>query len=306
MSTTSLPSLDTLRANAVVFVDDARVRIAITGDDRFTWLNGVVTCDVKPMIEDAGKAPRAAYGCALNVKGRVLGDVVVTSGDGELAAWVPRTASSAILDHWQKYVIMEDCDLALDASRKLVSIEGATAQAIVDEANLAARACKLDRFGLGGGFVIDAGDAAHVDSIVSLCKKHGGTSLDATAAHQLWVETARASWGADLDEHAYVQEARLEDRAVSFTKGCYVGQEVVCMLQMRGKVHRRLTQLAVDRAPAIGAQVTHGGEAVGHVTSVAAHDDGTATALAMLKSSVVPGETVDVAGTSARVVTDAR
>jgi folate-binding protein YgfZ len=301
----SLPPLDTLRQTAVAFIDEARARIAITGDDRFTWLNGVVTCDVKPIAEDQGKSPRAAYGCVLNVKGRVLGDVVVVAGGGELGAWVPRAASGAILEQWQKYVIMEDCELALDEVRRLVSIEGAKAQAVVDEASLGARAAKIDRFGVGGGFVLEAKDAAEADSIVELCKKHGGTRLDAASAHILMVETARATWGADLDEHAYVQEARLEDRAVSFTKGCYVGQEVVCMLQMRGKVHRRLAQLAVDGAAAVGAEVKHGGEVVGHVTSVAPHDDGTASALAMVKSSVAPGESVDVAGASARVVTDA-
>ena len=291
----SLPPLDTLRRTGVVFVDETRVRIAITGDDRFTWLNGVVTCDVKPIAEDAGKSPRAAYGCVLNVKGRVLGDVVVVAGGGELSAWVPRAASAAILEHWQKYVIMEDCELALDESRRLVLIDGTEAEG----------GAKLDRFGLGGGVVIEAKDAAEAQSIVVGCVRRGAARLDVESAHRLMVETARATWGADLDEHAYVQEARLEDRAVSFTKGCYVGQEVVCMLQMRGKVHRRLAQLAIDAAPAVGAEVKHGGEVVGHVTSVAPHDDGTAVALAMVKSSVASGESVDVAGSKARVVTDA-
>src|SRR5262249_29722884 len=155
----SLPPLDTLRASGVVFVDEARVRVAITGDDRFTWLNGVVTCDVKPIAEDAGNAPRAVYGCVLNVKGRVLGDVVVVAGGGELGAWVPRAASGPILEHWQKYVIMEDCELALDEARRLVSVEGT-------EGTKVERGAKLDRFGLGGGVAIETKDAAEAQSIV--------------------------------------------------------------------------------------------------------------------------------------------
>jgi folate-binding protein YgfZ len=309
----SLPPLETLRSTGVVFVDDARVRISIMGEDRFTWLNGVVTCDVKPMIDDAGKTRRAAYGCALNVKGRVLADVIVVSGEGELGAWVPRSAVEGVLELWRKYVIMEDCELAIDEGRTLVSIEGAKAQSMVDEAGIAERAARFDRFGIGGGFVVEMHNVDNpstpqsiLDSIVQICKKHGGSLLDSKSMHDLLVESARATWGVDLDAHAYVQEARIEDRAVSFTKGCYVGQEVVCMLQMRGKVHRRLVQLAVDRAPDVGAEVAHAGEVVGHVTSVAAHDDGSATALAMLKSSANVGEDVDIGGARARVVTDAR
>lgn len=285
--------------SVIVHVDDSRVRIAVTGEDRFTWLNGVLTCDLEPAIDDEGSTPRAFYGCALNVKGRVLGDVIVVAARGKLGAWVPRKASSPILELWKKYVIMEDCELALDEGRALVVVQGKAAQAPDADAG------SLDLYGLGGGFVCDV-DRSQAQSMVDRCVAAGSTPIDDGVAMKMKIEHARASWGFDLDEHAYVQEGGLEERAVSFNKGCYLGQEVVCMLQMRGKVHRRLVQLAVEGKADVGVEVKLGGEVVGTVTSVAPHDDGTATALAMLKSIATPGVEVDVGGAKGRVIVEAR
>lgn len=106
--------------------------------------------------------------------------------------------------------------------------------------------------------------------------------------------------GADTGERTLVQEAGLQDTHVSFTKGCYLGQETVSRAQHRGGVRRTLRVLRAGAPLAPGAEVTHDGAGVGAVTSVATDADGGALALAMLRTSVPPGAAVDVAGVAAR------
>ncbi|MDP9152281.1 MAG: folate-binding protein YgfZ, partial [Myxococcota bacterium] len=124
-------------------------------------------------------------------------------------------------------------------------------------------------------------------------------------------------FGADFDDQTYPQEASLETTAVSFDKGCYLGQEVVCMLEMRGHVKRKLVSVVIDAAepPPAGADV-HGqggasaagndgaGEVIGKVTSAAASPGlGKIVGLAMMKRAhSVPGTRITVAGASAKVV----
>ena len=100
--------------------------------------------------------------------------------------------------------------------------------------------------------------------------------------------------GVDTGPSTLVQEAGLEDVAVSFDKGCYLGQETVARAQFRGRVNRTLRRLRLDELPAqLPAPVTHEGKDVGAVTSAVALDDG-AVGLAILRRQVPPGARVGV------------
>jgi hypothetical protein len=300
----SLPTLDQVRASAALFHDAARARIAITGDDRFTWLNGAASADVAALKPKKGA--RAAYACVLTVKGKILGDAYVIAGEGdELAAWIPAASREAILAQWDKYIVMEDVELAHDESRALLLLQGGRAAAIAEAAGLSGRAAKLDDLGLGGGVALEV-PAADRAAIVEKLVAAGAIALDEAQLRALRTEAGRATWGVDFDGQSYIQEAGLEKRAVSFSKGCYVGQEVVCMLQMRGHVHRKLARLALDADGAtIGAEVQIDGAPVGKVTSVTARE-GRATALAMLKfGAIAPGKRVQIGPISGEIVGEA-
>jgi folate-binding protein YgfZ len=116
-----------------------------------------------------------------------------------------------------------------------------------------------------------------------------------------------ARFGEDFDDTTYPQEASLEKVAVSFEKGCYLGQEVVCMLQMRGHVKRKLVPVVMEAnvSPLPGAAVTdESGVAVGEITSVVASPTlGRPVGLAMVKrAQAQPGNHVVVGGARAEVV----
>ncbi len=124
---------------------------------------------------------------------------------------------------------------------------------------------------------------------------YDGEVLDADAYERWRVEHGRPRLGVDVDDKTIPQEAYLERDAVSFTKGCFLGQELVCRIDTRGHVNRYLRRLEVrDAVPERGAEVVAGDKAVGTVTSVVARDDGGAIALAMVRREVEPPASVTV------------
>jgi folate-binding protein YgfZ len=129
---------------------------------------------------------------------------------------------------------------------------------------------------------------------------------DDRAWEALRLDRAVPEFGADFDATTYPQEAGLEKRAVSFSKGCYLGQEVVFMLEKRGHVKRRLVTLRVDGdLPPRGAEVRGAdGEVVGNVTSAArVPTAGGPLAMAMVKRALATaGAELIVAGAKATVV----
>jgi len=296
-----MPTLEALRNGAVVQLDTTRTRVAITGGDREMWLNGVLTCDVLALAKHAG--PSSSYGCALTVKGRIVTDVVVVRDADRIGAWVAAARGAEVVETWDKHIVMEDCELALDESRALIWLQGSRAAEIAKQANVIGAA--LDDLGLSG-FVFDLPRDEATAALARMIEA-GAVEVDANSMHALRVEAGRATFGADFDDHAYVQEAGLTDRAVSFSKGCYLGQEVVCMAQNRGKVHRKLVKLVLDGNANVGEDVSADGAVVGKLTSVVPRDDGKALALAMIKTNAAdPGKVLAIGSTKAEVVAAAR
>jgi folate-binding protein YgfZ len=105
-----------------------------------------------------------------------------------------------------------------------------------------------------------------------------------------------------MDAETMPQEAGINDRAVSFTKGCYVGQETVARLHYRGKPNRHLRGLRLSQPAERGAEVALGDKAVGRVGSTCVSPRLGPIALALLRREAEPGATVDVGGAPAEVV----
>ncbi|MEO7097111.1 MAG: hypothetical protein ABI175_27875, partial [Polyangiales bacterium] len=179
----------------IVHVVADRMRIAITGDDRTKWLNGMVTCDVTPLATAA--TPRATYGCILNVKGKVLADVIVVASEGRLGAWVPRGTAAAVLELWNKYIIMEDCEVALDETRALVSVQGAGAEALLASLTsepFAAQAAPLDELGIGGGLVLEVAGSEGA-AVTARLAEAGARPADEAEVQRRRIGAARPAFG---------------------------------------------------------------------------------------------------------------
>jgi folate-binding protein YgfZ len=113
---------------------------------------------------------------------------------------------------------------------------------------------------------------------------------------RLRIEAGTPRFGRELDDRVLPAEAGLEERAISFSKGCYPGQEPIARQHFRGKVNRRLRVLEVDGAPDPETPVVHDGKDVGRVTSAVA-----GLALAYVRVSVPDGAALEVGGSPARL-----
>ena len=281
-----------------------RTGILVRGKDRTSWLNGLVTCELAKLGPTDG-----AYGLIVEKKGRIQTDFFAApaAGSGDpLALAVPRDGRDAILETLDHYLVMEDAELE-GADLVFWHLHGPRAAAVM--ADLAATyAGTLDLLGAGGAVVAaPAADAeATADRIAALVRSCGGAIVDDETWDAIRIERGIPRFGVEVDATLYPQEASLEKLAVSFDKGCYLGQEVVYMLENRGHVKRKLVSLDVegDGALAKGAPVTTPeGAPVGDVkSSVIGPEAGRPVALAMVKwAQTKPGTELRAGDRVARV-----
>ena len=125
---------------------------------------------------------------------------------------------------------------------------------------------------------------------------------DEAAAEIVRVEHGRPRYGVDLDDSVIPQEAGLNERAVSFTKGCYVGQETVARLHYRGKPNRRLLGLRLSEPVPTGTELKLGEKAVGKLGSVVVSPVLGPIALALVRREANPGDTLAADGATALIV----
>lgn len=251
---------------AAVFESRDRV-LHIQGDDARSWLSGQVTNDLRAL--DQGQA---VYVLAVSVKGRVLTDGWATLRDGELALVLPESRVELALGSFDKHIIMEDVELTLDPALRVLTVQGPDAERVVAAADLTSRAYAVARLG-STGFDIWATEAELAglkERLSEAARAIGGGLVDDETWAMAHVLAGVPRCGVDFGEDSYPQEAGLKGRAVSFNKGCYLGQEVICMLENRGQLSRRLVQLETSGVFSLeGATVATDseGKRVGDLTS---------------------------------------
>jgi folate-binding protein YgfZ len=147
-------------------------------------------------------------------------------------------------------------------------------------------------------------DAGATAAVAAALTDAGAVPISETAAECLRIEHGRPRYGIDLDDSVIPQEARLNDRAVSFTKGCYVGQETVARLHYRGKPNRSLRGLALSAPARTGEELTLGERKVGRLGSVAVSPRLGPIALALVRREAENGAVVAIGsdGITATVV----
>ena len=270
------------RESVLVVAAPERAAITVTGKDRSSWLNGLVTCDLAKLGPE-----QAAYGLLVEKKGKIQADLLVVPARGEpgtLALGVPAELRDSLLTTLDHYLIMEDAELAA-ADLAFWAVHGPKASELL---GLAPFSGKLDLLGTGGAVLAaPASERAAVETrLRGEVERLGGAIGDEAGWEAVRIEHGLPRFGLEVDTTLYPQEASLEKLAVSFDKGCYLGQEVVYMLEHRGHVKRKLVPLELDAdAPlAAGAEITTpDGAAVGEVRSWAIGASGRPVAIGMVK-----------------------
>jgi folate-binding protein YgfZ len=237
-------------------LDDAVV--AVRGADAQSWLQGQVTNDL------GERAPGdAVYALVLNARGRILSDAWILVRDVELLLVLPRAAEAGVLAHFDAHLVMEDVELAA-LPCAVVTVQGPQAREVIDVAGVEGYPC--DRLGFGGfDVLVDADDDGA--ALIAAAARLGGGEVGEDAWELARLRAGHPRFAHDFGERAYPQEAGLAARAVSFHKGCYLGQEVVCMLENRGQLTRRLAMLESERELAPGTKLYADGKPAGEITS---------------------------------------
>lgn len=240
-------------------------RLLITGADRRAYLQGLLTNDIDALAPGTG-----CYAAMLNAQGRMLTDMRVFELGNAVLLTLPSSVTPAIRDHLDRFVFSEDVQVQdVSDSRAQFGVHGPRAREVVARAPLdgfAAVAIASDEVGLDGFDVfVDRDSAAAVREALTTA---GAVPASAADVETVRIERGRPRWGADMDTDTIPLEAGIEDRAISRTKGCYVGQEVIVRVLDRGhgRVARRLVGLTFDPSAAVptpGAHVFSGHPAAG-------------------------------------------
>jgi folate-binding protein YgfZ len=286
-----------------------RGKLALAGAGAKEFLEGQVTNAVEALNSGQG-----VYAAFLSPKGKMLGDLRVLDLGDELFLDTERSALQELFNMIRRYRVGYDVELhKRTVERGLLSLIGPEARAVAGAADLPAQEHANAPGELDGTDVrlvaTDAGidlicDAADTDALAAGLRGRGAVDVDEAAAEVLRVEAGRPRYGIDLDDTVIPQEAGLNERAVSFTKGCYVGQETVARLHYRGKPNRHLRGLRLSAPATHGDELRLGERVVGTIgTSVVSPRLGP-VALALVRREAEPGATIAVGDddTTAEVV----
>jgi folate-binding protein YgfZ len=273
-----------------------RGKLAFDGAEAKAFLNGQVTNDVEALAPGAG-----CYAALLSPKGKMLGDLRILDAGDELLLDTERSALQAIFNVLHRARVGFAAELhKRTLQRGLLSLVGPDARRVAgpDAAALAAEEHAHAPVELDGiaarAIVTDVGvdllcDATETDALAAALAARGATPVSEAAAEVLRVERGRPRYGVELDETTIPQEADLNERAISFTKGCYVGQETVARLFYKGKPNRHLRGLRLSAAVAPGTELTLDGKPVGRLGSVVASPAFGPIALAIVRREAEPG-----------------
>lgn len=296
-----------IRSGAALVDRSERGKLALTGADAAECLNGQVTNDVLAIEPGCG-----AYATFLTNKGQMLGDLRIIRTADTYELDTERISLQALFDALRMALVGHDAELhkrTLECG--LLSLIGPRATDVAQVDDLACCEFKNAPITVDGvpahAILSRKGvdilcSAADTDAIRATLIERGATAIDASDAEVTRIERGRPRFGVELDERTMPQEAGLTDRAVSFTKGCYVGQETVARLFYRGNPNRQLIALKFETEPSGDGTVVLGEKAVGTVRRVARSSRHGLIALAVLRRAVEPGMVVQCGGARATAV----
>jgi folate-binding protein YgfZ len=282
-----LPEHAALRKSATVIDLSFRSRLVLTGSDRVRLLNGQVTNNVKDLSVGEG-----CYAALVTNKGRMQSDLNIYILPDEILLDFEPGLTGAISERFDKFIIADDVQV-IDAAPHygLFSVQGPHAWAVIERLGLnfpmpekafQSRSIKDETLGeiycvnqprIGSnGFDLFApmqSLAALADKLIAAAKQLGGCAAGWRALETARIEAGIPRFGAEMDATNLAPEAGLESRAISYTKGCYIGQEVIARIRTYGQVAKALRGLRFDEQtlPRKGDKLFAGEKEVGYVSS---------------------------------------
>ena len=319
-----------IREGAAIGAISARQQLAVAGKDRASFLQGLLTNDIPPLVPGSG-----CYAAWLSPQGRMLTDMHVLESGSMILLDVPEETAAATLQRLDQFLFSEDVQLAsLSDSLAAVWVHGPRAaevlQGVLDGAvDLGAwpdyhhaqlqlsgapvSVARIDQLGVPGYCLYVERPRESV--CLAALEAAGAVSVSPDAIAAARIEAGYPVFGVDMTDDTIPLEAGIENRAISFSKGCYVGQEIIIRVLHRGggRVAKKLVALRIGGAAGPEAQapgpagtyvqsrVYSGEREIGFVTSAAESPRLGAIALGYVhRDFVAPGTPVELQAAAGR------
>jgi tRNA-modifying protein YgfZ len=259
------------RAGGGIYERDGLAFVRVAGRDAARLLQNVVTSDIDALAVGTGQ-----YGLALTPKGKPIADAwIVREADDAFVCACERAAEDDLAAMLRRYRLASRVEIAsVTGERALLERPHATAGEGWHAGPL-------------GALLLAGPDDARAAFDAALAA--GALAITAETRETLRIEHGVPRFGVDFDGSNLPAEAGIVERAVSFTKGCYIGQEPIVRLAHRGHANRELHRLQLDELPVLPAALLAGEREVGRLTSVAGVPEGGAAALGYVRRSVEDG-----------------
>jgi folate-binding protein YgfZ len=308
-----------IHEGAAIGAVQARAQLAVAGKDRASFLQGLLTNDVQALEPGTG-----CYAAWLTPQGRMLTDLHVLESGGMMLLDVPQFTADACLARLEQFHFSEEVLISsLTGSLVSVWLHGPKAPVVVEAVLEGAHGLaewpsyrhrplvyqgepavlvRIDQLGVPGFCIYVS--PAHEESLVASLVAAGAVGAAQEAIDAARIEAGYPLFGVDMNTDTIPLEAGIEGRAISTTKGCYVGQEVIIRVLHRGhgRVAKHLVLLSVEEPTHVGAPVFAGEREVGRVTSAGVSPRAGALAMGYVhRDFVAPGTELRVDGVPATV-----
>jgi folate-binding protein YgfZ len=288
-----------LKEAAGVLDRSGRGKLLVRGSDGAEFLQGQLTNDIEALEPDAG-----CYAALLDRKGHTQADLrVLRLGTGELWLDTEPEPAETVERHLRMYSVGREVEIeAVAGDWGILSLIGPGAAEMAGTASPGAEYAQrlYEREGveilavatdLGLDLIVRS---AQTSRLRELLDRSEAVEVSEAAAEIVRVESGRPRFGREITPATLPQEAGIDERAVSFTKGCYIGQETVARLHYRGKPNRHLRGLRLEAPAARGDEIVLGEREVGRVGTAVISPALGPIALAVIRREAEPGASVEV------------
>jgi folate-binding protein YgfZ len=286
-----------------------RGKLVVSGPDAVEFLQGQLTNDLEALVPGGG-----CYAALLDRKGHMQADMrVLRLAEAEVWLDTEPGAADAVVRHLSTYKVGRQVELAEPGSElAILSLVGPAAADLIGTGPLAPEhahrelevgsvGCRAVATDLGIDLICPASQAPDVAGALI---EAGAAQVSEPAAEILRVESGRPRFGREMSAATIPQEAGIDGRAVSFTKGCYIGQETVARLHYKGKPNRHLRGLRLEAPVTEDDPIALDDREVGRIGTAVISPAHGPIALAVIRREAEPGAMVEVGagGVGARVV----
>jgi tRNA-modifying protein YgfZ len=302
-----------IQEHAAIGAVAPRLQIAVAGQDRAAYLQGVLTNDIQALAPGTG-----CYSAWLSPQGRMHCDLHVLESGGMILLDVPAETLESTIQRLEQFIFTEDVQVgSLAESLTGVWLHGPRAAGVLEQVIDGARGLnewpeyrhtqfefgespvsvvRISQLGVPGFCVYL--ERARAADLISALTAAGAAQVSEDAIAAARIEAGYPVFGLDMTDETIPLEAGIESRAISFTKGCYVGQEVIIRVLHRGhgRVAKKLVRIRIEgQRPERGAKIYAGEREVGVVTSAAGSPRSGIIAMAYVhRDFIAPGTAIEV------------